>query len=175
MFSHNLIHKVNKNQRRCQVRGFQYDNRAHHTIAVTRRAVLPRNKVMKITEKNRAMAFGWTPFKLCDVSFLPFLNKTQKNNYNYIFSPIKAFFTKTNKSNFVHLLWRFIWKRQVECDKAVVYVVLPDTVFAVVGGDGAAQAIGVLLAVLQHIVSRVSAEVMGLATSSYSRNSFMCL
>ena len=56
-----------------------------------------------------------------------------------------------------------------------MYVVLPDTVFAVVGGDGAAQAIGVLLAVLQHIVSRVSAEVMGLATSSYSRNSFMCL
>ena len=51
----------------------------------------------------------------------------------------------------------------------------PDTVLAVVIGDGAAQAIGVLLAVLQHIVSRVSAEVMGLATSSNSRNSFMCL
>ena len=46
-----------------------------------------------------------------------------------------------------------------------MYVVLPDTVFAVVGGDGAAQAIGVLLAVLQHIVTRVSAEVMGLAAS----------
>ena len=173
MFSHNLIHQVNKNQRRCQVRGFQYDNRAHHPIAVTRRCFAAKQS--NENHRKKQSTFGWTPFKLCDVSFLPFLNKIQKNKDNYIFSPIKAFFTNTNKSNFVHLLWRFIWKRQVECDKAVVYVVLPDTVFAVVGGDGAAQAIGVLLAVLQHIVSRVSAEVMGLATSSYSRNSFMCL